>query len=1201
MHLKNVYMENFKSFGKRKEIPIKEGYTNITGPNGSGKSNIGDAILFVLGPKSSKEIRAARLTDLIYNGGKAGKPADKCRVSLTFENSDRTIPMNEDEITFTRKVQRSNNNLGYNSYFYINGRSSSLTEFQELLSYAGITSDGYNLVQQGDIAKIVEMSDLERRRILDQISGITDYDKEIEKAEESKAVVETDLERINIILEEITKQVKELEADSREALKFKELSDRVEEAKRMKQWKTKLNVEKEISSIRSEIDDKLKEMEENKLKKEKISKELEELKRDISGLDSELEKRGGEKSKELQEKKQNVKLEFARMEDKIEELERKIDVNSQDRELYKEHIKSKKDELAELSSRLVDYNEEQKELVEKAHEVGEEIKAIKDKQSASDGRITGLRKEGVVINNKLNEKNDSLSKKSIEYDRMKDQLKRVRVELSEIEEELETLEMEKKDYEWTLKNIKKESKGKDSDLKELKDEFYRCRQNITRCRKDKKALEDALTRLQAEYSQMNAEEKAARSVRKGYNRAVEAILQARDTGELRGVHGTVAEIANVKKEYETALQVAAGGRMQSIVVDDDEVASQAIKLLKKKDAGRATFLPLNKMMPGRPMGKALRAVKDEAAVGFALDLVRYGEEYDNVFWYVFQDTVVMNDIDSARKLMGGVRMVTMEGENIERSGAMVGGNLSKNLLSFDMPDRGKIERVGKELTKTRENLEKVIKELDALEKELESVEKELMKVQTEDNDSQKIPSLEREIKTLNETIKKRKDAIKQKEKEINDADEKIQRYEESIDHIKTEMEELKQKRNEISEKIKKISPEELSRNLSDLMDREVDLNKKINELSTNIKLDEENKKRIEQDIKDIKSKRQELKDDISNCESEIKKGKMKIKDMSKEIETIEDELSSMDSELNSIRKNRDELNAKMNQTDKTIGQLDTNLEASKYFIRGKQDKLDQYQTTMDELEEEIGKDIDYSDEKLPSIKELKDTIRRGEEKMDSLGAVNMRAIQDHDQKKVRKEKLQEEYSALIERHDELNRLIKELDDKKKVGLLKVKNEINENFIEVYKELSDGGDANIELENPESPFEGGLVIKARPPGKKVHRIQALSGGEKGLVSMAFIFAIQKYDPSPFYLLDEIDQNLDAVNAEKVASMIKRNSKSAQFIQVSLRKATLKRSDHIIGVTINNKGLSDVIMMVDLGKEEESDLPELSGMSKLETGV
>ncbi len=1201
MYLKDIYMENFKSFGKRMEIPIREGYTNITGPNGSGKSNIADAILFVLGPKSSKEIRAGRLTDLLFNGGKEGKPADYCRVSLTFQNKDKTIPMNEEEVTFTRKVQRSDNNIGYNSYFYINGRSSSLTEFQELLSHARITSDGYNMVQQGDISKIVEMSDLERRRILDQISGITRYDKEIEKAEKSKQEVINDLERINILLDEIGKQVRELEADTKEALKYQELSDKVNEAKNMKAWKTKEGVEQEIDTIRKDIEENKGQCEEIGKKKVELKEKVKQLKEDLIDIDNELAKRGSKKNKELQEKVSELRLELARAEDSVEDAEHDINESKAMHEEYKKEIENKTKELATITEELTAAKEEEEKVKAQIEAVTQEIAEIKSEQASSDERIIEMQKKGMVVSKELESKVDKLSKKKVELDRQRDSIARMNEKLAEDEEDLEALQLDKKDNEWVLKDAKKSVSHRDKNLNKLKEAFHEYKKKEKRLRRDKSDLEERLNRLDREYHHLKAQDAAAKSLKKGYNRAVETVLQARDTGKIKGIHGTVAELADVSKEYETALQVAAGGRMQSIVVEHDGVASDAINLLKKKEAGRATFLPINKMLPGRPGGKAIRTKNNDKSLGFALDLVDYDDKYENVFWYVFQDTVVMEDIDSARSLMGGVRMVTMGGESIERSGAMIGGNLSKNMLSFQAPDRGKLERVGKELTKTRENLEKVTEELKTVDAELQNTQSEIMEAQSEGVRTDKITKLKSEIKRLTEKITKKEKQIKDKHKEISDAREDLEKLEKSVDFIEENIEELKLKRKEISDMIKDISPKELSTRLGELRDKEIQLNKRFNEIASEIKVNGEKKTHLQNSIKEYKGEISKLKNNISNLESKIKKKKIFIKDRSKEEDELRKRLSSMDSELEGLRKERDQKFEKKLSAEKEIERFESLIEGKKLYIKSQEEKIVQHTENLKEIQEELEEDIDFSGKKMPSMKELKNIIHRGQEKMERLGPINMRAVQDYEGKKERKETLQEEYTQLSERREGLDELINKLDEKKKVGLIKVKNEINDNFVEVYKELSGGGDANIELENPEAPFEGGLIIKARPPGKKVHRIQALSGGEKSLVSMAFIFAIQRYDPSPFYLLDEVDQNLDGVNAEKVADMIKSNSESAQFIQVSLRKITLKKSDHIIGVTINKKGISDVIMKVDLGRNEEADIPELSGISQLEAEV
>ncbi len=1193
-------MENFKSFGKKMEIPFKEGYTNITGPNGSGKSNIGDAILFVLGPKSSKEIRAGRLTDLIFNGGKEGKPADRCKVSLIFENEDRAIPLDSDKVTFTRKIKRSDNQQGYNSYFYINGRSSKLSEFQRLLSHARISADGYNLVQQGDISKIVEMSDLERRRILDDISGISEYDSEIEEAEEKKEQVNDDLERINILLDEIKTQVDELEDDRKKALKYQELSDKVSEAKEKKAWKMINNTQNNIASIQDDIEETKQKIENKKEKKEELKDRVQELLDQISDLKDELKVQGGGKSKELQSKINDLRLEIGRSEDRKEDAEYTIEKNKERRELVIDELQNKREKLSDVKSRIREIEEEKSEKEDEVEEVSKEIEEIQEKQSDSDDRITDLRKEGLKVKKKIDKKTDSLSEKKVELDRKEDNVDRLVEEISELEEELEGLEFEKKEAKWDLKEIKKDNKQHDDKLKELKEEFHSKKQKEKSLRKDKSDLEDRVDRLTRKYNQLKAEEEAAKSVKKGYTRAVTTVLEARDKGDLSGVHGTIAELADVEEQYETALSVAAGGRMQSIVVEDDSVASEAIKLLKKNKSGRATFLPLNKMRTGRPRGKALRVVKKEEAVDFALELVDYDEKYENVFWYVFGDTVVMKDIDSARQYMGGVRMVTLDGEQIEKSGAMKGGTLRKNMMSFNAPDRGKLDRVSKELQMTRDNLERVSDQLNEVENEIQEIQDEMQELQNEGS-SQEQSELEGRVDRLNKKIKKKKSDLEEKKEEKSELEDTLDQLNNSVQYIENEIEQLKDRRHEISEKIKKISPEELSSKLTKLKDKEVEIDKKINKLDSELEKKKNEKGIIKDDIEELEEEKKDLKEENKQKESKIKKLKSKLDEKRSELEELKDEQDSMDDELEELRQKLDDKKEERMDIKHKIDSIETEIESKKKYILTLKQKLKNERESLAELKDDLDDDVDYSDEELPPMKELKHTIRRCENQMEDLQPVNMRALEDYKKKKERMEKLKEEYTELENRREELNKLIDEMDVKKKEGLMKVKKEIDKNFQKVYRDLSDGGEAHLELEDEESPFDGGLIIKARPPGKKVHRIDALSGGEKSLVSMAFIFSIQMYDPSPFYLLDEIDQNLDGINAENVAEMIKSNSESAQFIQISLRKVTLKKSDHIIGVTIHENGISDVIMKVNIGDSKEKDIPEFSEVSKLTTEV
>src|SRR5437667_159970 len=484
-------MENFKSFGRKISVPFLQGYTSITGPNGSGKSNIADAILFVLGPKSAKAIRAGKLTDLIWNGGKDKNAADSCQVSLIFDNSDRQIPLEADEVKLTRYIGLSPSvEGGYNSYFYINDRKSSLSEFDSLLAHARISAEGYNLVQQGDIQRIVSMSSVERRRILDNIAGITKFDDDIGQAEGKRKETEDNLERIRIILDEIDKQIKQLEADRDGALKYRDLNEKLTTAKAQLAYKNRELIE-----------------------------------RQIVGTKEQIAKHEGDKAK----------------------------------------LEAQKEELrGRLDAAVARLNELEQEMADRG---GDEAKQLKEK-------LDGLR------------------------------MARVESEIGLLEESRKQYAVEHDDAEWQLKELNSSTKESGKCLQKLQEDFHSRRMEEGRLAKEQADLQTALLSLTRQYAQLKAEADVAENMKRGYGSAVSAILECRETGSIKGIHGTVAQLAHVHSQYETAIVTAAGARMQAIIVDDDSVAAQCIDYLKKRKIGRATFLPLTKMLVGKPRGKA---------------------------------------------------------------------------------------------------------------------------------------------------------------------------------------------------------------------------------------------------------------------------------------------------------------------------------------------------------------------------------------------------------------------------------------------------------------------------------------------------------------------------------------------------------------------------------------------------------------------
>ena len=543
MYLKQIELENFKSFGKKLTVPLLEGYTAVTGPNGSGKSNISDSILFVLGPKSSKAIRAGKLSDLIFNGGNNKNPAKYCKVSLVFDNTDRTIPIDEEIVRLTRMIKMSADGEGYTSYFYVNDRKSSLSEFDMLLSNARISADGYNLVQQGDVTRIVTMSNVERRKILDNISGIAKFDEELNKASAEREEANANIERISIILNEIMAQMRQLEKEKENALKYMELEEKLTLSKAKLAKRRKENTLVEIRSLRDQIETFNKQIEDGKLKKSEIFGKINEIEESIVQIEEELESKGGEEFKELQKKIDVLKIQVARMEDKVATSAQTVaELEESIVEIDEEHDEMSQ-EVSELKSQLEKNKNEYASEEEKLAKSKKELEETQNKISACDEQLADLDKE---INEKealVRESDRVLNSMKMEMERLVSRENRFDSDIAEATERVNSLDFEVKEIDWKIKEIKDGEKTSEKDFRELQERLMAKRSAETRLMRESDELEQAVKSLTRELTRIKAEEEAAGDVARGYNRAVRAILDARDSLKIRGVHGTIAELA----------------------------------------------------------------------------------------------------------------------------------------------------------------------------------------------------------------------------------------------------------------------------------------------------------------------------------------------------------------------------------------------------------------------------------------------------------------------------------------------------------------------------------------------------------------------------------------------------------------------------------------------------------------------------------
>jgi len=1190
MYLKEIELENFKSFCHKTRIPLLPGYSAITGPNGAGKSNISDAILFVLGPRSSRVIRAGRLTDLIFNGGKSGKAATSCKVSLFIDNSDRLIPLDSDTIKLTRLVKLSDSQEGYYSYYYLNDKKSSLGEIDSLLAHARISADGYNFVQQGDITKIVEMGNVERRRILDDIAGIRRFDDDIARAEKERHEAEENISRLNIIIDEIKKQMKQLEADRESAMKYKDLQDGLLLAKAQLAAKKKEEVEQELSSAQNQIE--TYEQERVKLEGviEKSKERIAEIEQQLSKIDERIVEKGGESARELKEKIDQSRIELARARDAIESSEEQIGLLSEEGKMLREEVKKLDKEL----ERLDKSREEQSALIEERNSELKQLRSSRSEKqdlvSKSDSELGNMQEKYEQLVREITLKEDSIRMLSIEQDKHQGRIDRLRGEIAELEENKKTYEFELKDAEWSVKELSTDRASVEKEIKKLQEEFHKMRSEEKKLLTEAKELDDAIKSLTREYNRLKAETDAAKMVAEGYTAAVGRIIEARDKNELKGIHGTVSELCKVDDKFETALTVAAGNRLQAVIVDDDEVASKCIGMLKKNGLGRVIFLPLSKMVEGKARGKAILAAKK--SLGYAIDLVDFDERYRPAMWYVLGDTIVVSNLAEARAKMGGIRIVTLEGELIEASGAMIGGTLKARGAKFGA-SKSSIDKVAQDLRTATEQEEKVNARLWQLRDELAVIEDKLKSSSISDGGQDaRLSSLEVKKKEFAQKIAKAGEEIDAKGKELSAILDAQDAGSKQLGSAEKELQELIKARDGLGDKIQKATPKEVAAELKKLESRIVDINADVatatsqrDTIVKQIELINSRKEEIENSLRGISDRSGEHKNRIENSKSKIEELETELNAMRKIEQSMGAEIEKLRNERDGLYKERTDLEAKI---DKSQAKIETNED----IIISLRTKIGAADSTLAELISELqGYPVEIGDQKYPPVSELKASIAKFEGELSSLGVVNLRAIEDYNAKKERFDSIKSEISRLKKQKSNLIKLVDELNEKKKIGLLKVFGSIGENFRKIYGELSGGGEAELILENPDEPLSGGLIIKARPRNRKTLRLEALSGGEKSLTALSFIFAIQQYLPSPFYLLDEVDMFLDGVNAENVARVIGKNAANAQFIQVSLRKVTLKEADHIIGVTLQPNSISQVIMKpnvgVELPEEEEAE--------------
>ncbi len=1152
-------LRGFKSFGKPTAIEFRKGFTAIVGPNGSGKSNLIDAICFVLGRMSTKSLRADRMTELIFNGAKASKPSSKGEVVMRFDNREGDLPIEEKEVDVSREILKD----GKCDYF-ITGKKSTRQQIVDILSKGRVHPNGHNIILQGDVMEIMGMSAEEKRKMIDELSGIAEYDTKKERALNELEKVERKISDARSVCLERERYLKELERDRDNALKFQELDRDVKKC-RAENFKIKIGkAEKEIAQIKEQIA-------EQNAKKDGITKELAETEEglksresEVREIDEELEKKGEKERTKLQNEIKSLELDIATTEQGLranDELGKKaekraFELESQTAKLSEDEKKTRK-ELEGAEKKLSDAEKE----LEKEEAA---LAQLRKKISGGDEALTKKLEEKTQAVDAIRQRLHALEvewEKTREYLRLK-------------KEQLSSVESKKKETQPQIEQLEKERLPLDKKLEDLQKKNSECR---TRLEKTENELLETSARMEKlgqeedakrnETSKLRAEEQV-RTEYHSYHDAVKEILRLRDTGKIRGIHGTISELGKVSEKYATALEVAAGNRLQNIVVENDQIAADCINHLREQKKGKATFLPLNKLSPPR----ITNAPKN--AIGVAIDLVEFEKKYLKAFEYVFTDTIIVEDIETCRQIgIGTRRMATLTGDLMESSGAMTGGYHSAKPVGFAIKEQtDRMESLRKEAQKIEEELAglkvrqaELKKACDTAEHEFSAGARELERL------AGLKESLDLRIDSLKETAgedteNRIKEELENAEKNLQSTAEKITALEEEQKKAMAELEGAEneagtKKRDEFAGELEK-----LEKSAKEKTDARNTISLKINSLSAQLE------HLILAKIKEYRQELENLAGAKTKSTAEAEKLAKKIAEAKTGLENAKKQEAEFFGRTKEKQERKRELQKEIEKMRGGLSKVYGRLRDVEKATNTLEIEHARIETRLSELYNGA-KEYNLAETEIKhSERELEERIIKLEKELASIGPTNMLALDQFDRLKEDYEQLKKKMDKLVEEKQAVLNFMLEVEKNKKDTFMKTFLEVSSHFEGLFKKLSPGGMAHLLLENPEDPFAGGLEIQAKPKGKELQNMTALSGGEKTLTALAYIFAMQQVRPAPFYVLDEVDAALDKVNSEALGGMIAElaQNKTAQFIVISHNDAVYSKADTLYGVTMSETG-------------------------------
>lgn len=1171
VYVKRLELSNFKSFGGTTAIPLLPGFTVVSGPNGSGKSNILDALLFCLGLSSSKGMRAERLPDLINHNKSDRKTTKEASVTVTFDLEEDPSPLNPEfqnnpngrdssgEWNVTRRIRVTPS--GYTSTYYINGTPATLTQLHEQLNRLRIYPEGYNVVLQGDVTSIISMNARQRREIIDELAGVAQFDRKIDLAKEKLEAVKERMESSRIIERELISQRDRLAADRAKAEQYQQLRLLLGEKQ---QWEITLKwrlLQQQVWQLREQIEAGDRAATQLNEQIVTLSTQIERVTAELDAENRQVKALGEEELLSLQSTLATQQAERHQLENRQRELEASEQTIKTSRETTEQDIQTAGTTRADLEQQQSQQTQIIASRQQELQDAQTDLNQHRERATAIAAASQTLVQQQTDLNRQIEQLLQTIDPLRAEKAQLQERHSQLTRSLGEQTEKLQVLEPEIPQKLSRANELETQLTVSTRQIQTLSQSLASAESQLQIQQQTQKRLLDEQRDKQRQLDKLEAQAQARQEQLGTY--ASQLILQ---TG-IPGVCGLVAQLGQVEPRYQLALETAAGGRLGHLVVEDDGVAAASIELLKQKRAGRATFLPLNKIKPGR-FSRVENLRWASGFIDYAINLIECEDRYGDIFAYVFGNTAVFATLEDARRHLGKCRIVTLEGELLEMSGAMTGGSSSgRSLQHFGTVETGE----STQQTALKERLEEIERVLLRCQQEIQSLEvatkqhsSELVAARAEDRENQlHLQVLHQEIKNQRQQQELLRNSLASNQTELNATAARLQVLNAELPGLEATLSEYRQ------------SLAELEKNEATSEWQQIQA--AIREREANVSEREAAVRSAQQQRQDLDARSDRLGEKIEQWERHLETLDTQQSTLGNQHAALSDrhaalgtkitetttQLAAIEQKLAGVKQQRDRTEAQLRELHLNQQQQEWQLQKLHETQLTRRQELETLQTQQQAMRLELPDPLPEVPEDR-KIESLQKEVRSLQKRLQALEPVNMLAIEEYQVTAARLQELTEKLTVLENERGELLLRIENFTTLRQRAFKQAFDAVNQNFQTIFAELSDG-DGYLQLEDARDPFNGGLNLVAHPKGKPVQRLASMSGGEKSLTALSFIFALQRYRPSPFYAFDEVDMFLDGANVERLARMIEKQARQAQFIVVSLRRPMIESSQRTIGVT------------------------------------